>query len=168
MQGRLAQTYKVSREIAQRGEFRGDITLKQMPRLSSLVLSGDQSIAVSFEFGQNSFGLALVKGYIETELMVECQRCLEPMALPVNHDFELLIDASDQDIEQYQLDTVYSEEGYLDMFAVIEDEMILTMPLISMHEDMGCNGFMPVATEVEQAVEKNNPFEALKALKETD
>ncbi len=165
MQGKLQQSYRVSKELGQNSEFRGRLALSQMPRLSSLVLPDDAPIDVSFEFTRNLYQHPSVKGHIETRLQVECQRCLEPMPLELDFDFDLLIDASDDDVKAFQTDTLISDGGYINIVEVIEDELILSLPLISMHEDTSChqNWRPDELPEPEKATD--NPFAALAALK---
>ena len=82
-----------------------------------------------------------------------------------------MIDASDEDAEAYQLDTVNTSDGYLDVFDVIEDEVMLSLPIIIKHDDADCNQHWHKETEVadEASVEtQNHPFAALATLKESD
>lgn len=168
MQGKLQQTYRIAAELGRNASFSGDIPLTKMPRLASLVIQDNAIISVSFEFGSSAYQHAAIKGHYKAELSVECQRCLEPMAQAIDQDFELLIDASEEDIQSFEVDTVYTSEGYLDVFEVIEDELILALPIISMHEDTSCNRFLQPDNEQNLVVEKNNPFDVLKALKGKD
>ena len=87
------------------------------------------------------------------------------MVYTIDQDFELLIDASDEDVEAFQVDTVFSSDGYLDVFEVIEDELILALPIILMHEDVSCNGYLSSTPSETQVVEKKNPLAVLEALK---
>jgi len=169
MQGKLQQTYKLSRELGNNAYFHGDITLAQMPRLSELVLMQQATIPVTFEFGYNAYHKPSIKGHYKASLNVECQRCLESMVTVIDQGFELLIDATEDDIQSFQLDSVYSTDGYVDVFEVIEDELILALPIIMMHEDTNCNKYMQTATtDEEPSAETNNPFAVLKTLKGTD
>ena len=165
MQGKLQQVYRVSKELGQNSVLSGSISLSRLTRLSSLVMSDDANIKLSFEFLTSEYQHPSIKGHIETELLVECQRCLAPMIHPVNMDFDLLIDASEEDVQSFQIDTVFTDDGYLDVFEVIEDELILALPLISMHEDLSCNTNWQADSNEEQVVEKNNPFAVLESLK---
>lgn len=168
MQGRLQQTYRVSRELEQHASFSGRIPLSQMPRLCSLVMHDDSEIEVSFEFASDAFQHSAIRGHYHVGLTAECQRCLEPMVQTIDQDFELLIDATDEDIQAFQVDSVYTSEGYLDVFEVIEDELILALPLIMMHEDTACNEYLQSGASDAPIVEKNNPFAVLEALKRDD
>lgn len=166
MQGKLQRKYRVAQELGRNGFFSGHLKLSQMPRLGSLVIANDVQIRVTFEFLSSTIQPATIRGHIDAELSVVCQRCLEPMIHSVNQDFALLIDASEEDVESFQMDTVYTDEGYLDVYEVVEDELILTLPMIMMHEDKFCNEYWePDVIEDEQAPADNNPFAALSALK---
>jgi len=165
MQGKLQKSYRVSKELAQNSYFEGTITLSQLSRLSTLVIADNAIINVSFEFTKNLYQHPSVKGHIETRLQLECQRCLEPMSQLMDFDFELLIDASDEDVKAFQTDTVYSDGGYLSILDVVEDELILALPLISMHEASDCHQHWQADDIPKPEEEKNNPFAVLAALK---
>lgn len=170
MQDKLQQTYRVNHELGRHGSFEGSIKLSALDRLSSLILNDATNdapsiISATFEFTQNEFKKAVIKGHISATLSVECQRCLEPMAHYFDNDFALLIDASDEEVKQFQLDTVYSEDGELDVYEVIEDELILSLPIILMHEETSCNAFWKSEAEEQTVSDKPNPFAVLSTLK---
>jgi uncharacterized protein len=83
-------------------------------------------------------------------------------------DFRLLIDASDELLGNSSEDTLYSDDGYIDIAEVVEDELILALPLVAMHEDTACNeNWRASELQVETPV-KENPFAVLQQLKTTD
>jgi uncharacterized protein len=166
MQGRLKRSYRISNVVGRHETFAGDIPLGEMPRLGEMLLDGNGSVRVEFEFANNDLSLAVIRGQFAASLRLTCQRCLEPMDLAIDQPFELLIDASDEDSEAFDLESVNTSDGMLDVFEVIEDELLLAIPIIVMHEDASCNPHWQAETgntEVEAA--KNNPFAALEALK---
>lgn len=166
MQGGLEQQYKVSQELARNDFFSGSLVITQLPRLAEIVISTENLIDVSFEFAFNEFQLPSVKGRINTQVWVQCQRCLEPMQHAISQEFEILIDVTDSEAESYQMDSVYTEEGYLDIYALIEDEIILSLPLILTHPHTDCNPYMPEAPEEEDTAASNNPFAVLQSLRD--
>ena len=168
MQGKLKRSYRVTSELGRRADYRGSIPLGSLKRLADQLLNADGEVRVGFEFVKNRFDAALIRGHLATELQVECQRCLESMTQQRDQSFELLIDASDADDEAFGLDSVNTEDGYLDVFTVIEDEIILSLPIIMMHEESSCNRYWQPETESVTAAEKDNPFAVLAALKATD
>ena len=73
--------------------------------------------------------------------------------------------AYDDLIAESLLDSIYCEDGKVDIFEVVEDELILGLPLVTMHDDMTCNEFWPDQDEDPEQAAKNNPFSVLAKLK---
>ncbi len=168
MRDKLKRSYRVASELGKRAEFRGAIPLASLTRLAEQLIDDGGEIQVRFEFVKSRFETALIRGHLATELQMECQRCLEPMSLQLDQAFELLIDASEADAESFGLDSVTTEDGYLDVFTLIEDEIILSLPIIVMHDESSCNRYWQPETDPISAAERDNPFAALAALKAED
>ena len=168
MQGKLKRTYRISSELTRKADYIGEIPLLEMPRLTSLALNNEGVARVTFSFGFNVLNHAVIKGEYAADVEVECQRCLEPMTQHIEQDFELLIDGSEEDIESFQVDSVYTSEGYLDVFEVIEDELILALPIIMMHQDTSCNTYLQPQPQEVAVEKKDNPFAVLETLKGTN
>ncbi len=99
-----------------------------------------------------------------------CQRCLSPYAQPVEVDRWFRFVASeaaalveDEDCEE---DLLVLEPRF-DLAALVEDELLLDLPLVPMHEQCPEPVRMSAGELPEAAVpaEKPNPFAALAALK---
>ena len=99
-----------------------------------------------------------------------CQRCLLPYAQPVEVDrwfrfvaSEAAALAEDEDCEE---DLLVLEPRF-DLAALVEDELLLDLPLVPMHEQCPEPVRMSAGELPEAAVpaEKPNPFAALAALK---
>ena len=166
MRDRLQRRFLVRKEVARQGGYEGDIALSELPRLMEMAgpeNSGSQTVKVRFDFSLNEFECQQVAGSLDTSLRLQCQRCLETMELPVAADFRLLVDADEQMAQASGLDCVNSDEGYLDLFDLVEDEIILAIPLITVHEEEDCNEYWPDSNE--EPVERESPFAVLKGLK---
>ncbi len=114
----------------------------------------------------------MLVGHLQASFDLECQRCLKPIQTPMELDFRLMIDASDEIVRQSSLDTLYSDDGCIDIAEVVEDELILAVPLVAMHEDTACNEDWPLTGPLtdsqSEAAVKENPFAVLQQLKTTD
>jgi len=173
MRDKLRKRYHVHKEVAQGGRFEGEIALSDFERLGELLCSGgsdgqERKVIVNFEFTRSEFDTPLLVGHVQTGLTLECQRCLQPMELPLSLDISLLVDASEDMIRQGGRDTLYSDEGYIDIAEVVEDEIILALPLVAMHDDTECNSNWQVSAAAADSAEKENPFAVLQQLKTTD
>jgi len=158
-------------EVTRNGYFEGEIALSDLGRLVELLRLAEsdlegRTITLKFEFVRNEYEIPMLVGHLETSLSLECQRCLKAMELPVALDFSLMIDASEELVSDTGVDTLYSDDGTIDIVEVAEDELILAIPLVAMHDDISCNENWQ-ASESEAAV-KDNPFAVLQQLKTTD
>ncbi len=172
MRDKLRRRFQVYKEVSRKGYFEGEIPVADLDRLAELLYSGESArspggIQVSFEFVASEYGLPMLTGRLAARLGLECQRCLGAMEMLVELDLELLVDASDEVVRESSLDTLYSDDGYIDMFDVIEDELILAIPLVARHDERACNHHWPTEAEDAAAVAEN-PFAALRALRTTE
>ena len=165
MQDKLRRRYQVQKELSRSGTYEGEIAVCELVRLTSMLDSDQADIAVNFGFLSSGYDYPILKGTVETRLAIECQRCIKPIDLPMKFDFTLLIDAPDELVDEINMDTLYSEDGEIDLFEVIEDELILNLPLVALHEDDSCNKFWQNPEEIGDLAVKENPFLALKGLK---
>ena len=173
MRDKMRKSYQVQKEVAQKGCFEGEIALSELKRLGELLQLDDagvdgRNIALNFEFLRSEFDVPMLAGRLQTSLELECQRCLKPLEFPMDVDFRLLIDASDELLSQSSEDTLYSDAGYIDIAEVVEDELILAIPLVAMHEDTACNENWRVSELQAETPVKENPFAVLQQLKTTD
>ena len=113
----------------------------------------------------------MVKGTIEGEIVQSCQRCMGDVVVPIKVQFQLLLVTPDS-LE------LASEEGHeifeyteqvISTANLIEDEIILSMPIITKHTDIekcesSVKQWMHEFDEV-PTDEKDNPFAKLKDLK---
>ena len=171
MRDKLRKRYQVQKEVTRNGFFEGEIVLSETSRVGELLQLGSPDhkhleIGLKFEFVSNEFEIPMIVGQLETGLELECQRCLKTLKMPLKLEFRLMIDASDERVRDSSLDTVYSDDGTIDIVEVVEDELILAIPLVATHEDTACNENWK-RSESETAV-KENPFAVLQQLKTTD
>ncbi len=168
MQGKLQRRYQIQKEVSRDGYFQGVIELGALVRLAGKLDSNQGKVMVEFEFNDSGYDCPVLKGRVETSLVVKCQRCLKGMDLEIKSQFELLVDASDELAHESRLDTIYSDNGTIDIFEVVEEELILGLPLVAMHDDSSCNENRISKDEIPEIAVKENPFSVLKKLKTTN
>ena len=105
-----------------------------------------------------------------TSLPLSCQRCLGPVMVTLEIDQWYRFVASE---EIAMAEDDHSEEDLLvmepqfDLLAVLEDELLMALPLVPMHDQCPVAPMMSAGeTELpEQSAEKPNPFAVLAKLK---
>lgn len=173
MRDKLRKSYQVQKEVTRNGCFEGEITLSETKRLGELLHGSesdrkDRKIALNFEFSRDEYGTPMIMGKLETSLELECQRCLKALELPLKLDFKLMIDASDEIVGNSDMDTIYSNDGYIDIIELVEDELLLAIPLVATHDDTACNEGWKAGLAESEVTARENPFAVLQELKTTD
>jgi len=98
-----------------------------------------------------------------TTVTLQCQRCLQPMAEPLHVDRRLRFvrgQAEAARLDEDSEDDVLELPPRLDLHELVEDEMILALPLVPRHAD--CPAPLPLpAAEPEDDASAPHPFAAL-------
>ncbi len=144
--------------------FRGEVPVSELMRLRPSLSSADGRLKVALEFRLDERRIRTLAGCIEGSVDLVCQRCLETLRFPLDLEFRLGIVSSNEEIDRlpdgYEPLLVTGEP--LRTFDVVEDEVLLAIPVVPLHEGVdGCeSGYVnqPLA-------EKENPFSVLKKLK---
>lgn len=103
----------------------------------------------------------------QAEVEMTCQRCLTPAVLPLVVDRDILFvadEATAADLDDTLDDDVLVLAKDFDALALIEDELIMALPLVPRHEV--CPEGLPAQSVGEEELpQRENPFAALAALK---
>lgn len=160
--------------LAERGEHVvGTVALGTMERLAAFPAETHGNAEVELSFATDRDGQAFVQGHVRCELRLTCQRCLEPMRLPIDSEFRLGFVSDEVQAERLSSEYEPYEVGDEPVFLkdLIEDELILSLPVIPRHDPGSCAAAMPEQTDGDRneesgAQEKVNPFAVLAKLKD--
>ncbi len=159
------------------GELRGDWPAAQLRRLLSATLESPAD-AGRLDVAWKAHGerLPLVGGgrqpslllEADTEVVLECQRCLQPMRWPLQARRRIFfVDGEDEAaaLDAENDDDVLALVPALDLQALIEDELLLALPIVPRHEV--CPEPLPRAFVEDDGagVPEDSPFAALSVLK---
>ncbi len=160
------------RKAATRGvSISGALKPLELQRFRGLLASDDGDIQAHLAFSRDEEGRYLVAVSIEANVSVTCQRCLEPLSTTLRSANTLAAVWSDEQARHLpkHLDPLILTEESCLLPELVEDELILSLPPYSYHEQADCNEELVglAASEPEQAQreEKPNPFEVLAQLK---
>jgi len=104
----------------------------------------------------NAVGRPALAVTVAGSVAMTCQRCLEPVSVPVNIAVELELRESQREIElaDDDVDRALASKT-MDVVALVEDEVLLDLPMSPRHET--CEA----AAVGDSAVARTNPFAAL-------
>lgn len=126
---------------AKRLDYVGMIERAQFVRLAESVFDVQDDIEASLSFGTDAQGLTVIKGNAHTLVKLECQRCNEPF--DYRCDVEFIYTPLSAKVEEEELPEAYEpieldENGEFDLQELLEDELILNLPLVPMHAEHEC------------------------------
>lgn len=156
------QQHEVAALAADEAVIEAEIALAELERIRPL-LRGDAGLARGrFHFHRES-ALAVAEGHVSATLTVTCQRCLGEMTLPVDTDSRLafVADAAASADMAGSREPVIAVDGQVSLAMLIEEELLLALPLAPMHRDArDCH-----ARPEEQADQsRHRPFAGLRDL----
>ena len=145
-------------------QLHGRLPLAEFRRLAPALHEVRGEVEVEIEFGKDELHIAYMRGRLRTQLQLICQRCLQPMALPVDAEFALGLVTTDEAAEQLPADyEPLMVSGPMELAGIIEDELILAVPFVPLHPIGQC----PAQTGQEGRLEDKtpHPFAVLARLK---
>lgn len=145
----------------------GQISLGQMSRFTALLLSDRGEASIELQFGMGKGRTTRIDGEVSADVKVTCQYCLEAMEIPVAATINLLIVDSTEALlalPQGQ-DGLVCQTEQLDLVEVVEDELIVGLPMVTRHEKGECLNISEYQDDSRQG-DTWRPFEALKKLKD--
>ena len=143
----------------------GHLSVRDMPRLLPDLLSDQSDVSVRLEFGvDDSIGLPWVKGELKTCVELRCQRCLESFSYDIIAGFLMglvrRLEAAEDLPSRY--DPLVVTDGILILKDMIEEELIVNLPVVPRHPPEVCQVRFPEETPAAKA---NNPFAAVDVLR---
>lgn len=158
------------RRSAQRGtECIGYFELIGLDRLLAISDKSSEQVNVKMNFEVDEQGLTVISGNASTKVSLTCQRCNEPYEEKLEVEFFFSPVKKEEDVEYLpsNYDAVeLDENGEVNLRDLVEDELILVVPLIPKHKLEECSADADTTWgKLPEVVEKPNPFDLLKQLK---
>lgn len=150
-------------------QLKGQVALSDMPRLSEILFDVEGPVNVDMLFDIDETGMPFMKGVFSTTVTLVCERCLQPMKLPMTINSLLGIVRHEHKVEglaeQYD-PWIIEDAKQIEPVAMIEDEIILALPLIPKHDEACLPEQVWQSGEIDLEAEKPvSPFAVLAALK---
>jgi uncharacterized protein len=168
---KLPLTIDPYKDAQRRMDYNGYIPSEVLSRLGESVSCVQSDAQVSLSLYVDPQKLTVIKGTASVEVELECQRCGNAFTQMLDCEF-LFSPVKNMD-RAGELPEIYepielNEFGEINLLDMIEDEFILSLPLVPMHQTEHCEvseeeqvfGQLP-----EELANKPNPFAILAKLK---
>ena len=91
----------------------------------------------------------LLRGNINTQLELECSRCLKRFLYPVDENFQTIFQpfsprTTEEEIElvKEDLDVAFYKEDIIDLTEIVREQILLSIPMIAVCDE-SCQGLCP-------------------------
>ncbi|MFT5321165.1 MAG: hypothetical protein ACI934_001313 [Pseudohongiellaceae bacterium] len=124
------------------------LPLGKLLRLSEYLYDDQGQVEVSLSFDRDEAGFCSISGSVKADVNMACQRCLEATAINLLSEIAVKVADSDSDAEKIsesssdpleKLEVILCDEGELDLLSLIEDELILSLPIVASHGNEDCS-----------------------------
>ena len=126
-------------------------------------------VSVKLSFHQNENGAVTLNSDVSAVVSADCQRCLELLEFEIKKSSEFSVcENDDKNTENLPLnddrDIFYANNGKLDVLGLVEDELLLAVPMIPKHENISSCGTMNHEPASEGIPDVRRPFADLREL----
>lgn len=158
------------RKLAERGvRLTGAVPVKAMPRLLSYLCKDQDVISVDLQFDLDELRHRTITGSATGRVHMTCQRCLEATAVEINAQFNLALAFNEERAKQLPsyYDPLIVEEDEANLLDIVEEELILSLPLVPYHDDCSVQTTFGDSSTTEKSEQNTtpNPFSILAQLK---
>ena len=154
------------RKLAVQGaHLRGCIPAGDLPRLARVVLETGE-VNAELAFRRDEEKRTVVEGVYSLDVTMTCQRCLQPVAEHLEGEVHVGVVGDENRAAGLPrwLDPWLVEGESGDLYGLLEDEFLLSLPMTPHHDASECPASGSYSTgEVEE--ERENPFSILAKLK---
>lgn len=160
----LPERVDARRLAEQGGVLVGRCPAVTLTRLAAQALTvADASARLGFT--RDETGRVLVRGEVHGAVTTTCQRCLEPLVISLDSEFEFRPDEEGEEFLPLPGNSGVPVENDLPVRALVEDELLLLCPMIPTHPPGACRPAAPTA-ESSAEEQRKNPFDVLAALRQ--
>lgn len=123
------------------GRLLGSVPMATMPRLISLLLGQGGDATIDLRGDTDAQGEAYLRGTATAPVRLTCQRCLQPIDFELEATLDLApvtrIDEA-MTLPSSCDPLLVPGDGLVDVRGMVEDELILELPIVAYHEDGVC------------------------------
>lgn len=163
-QGRF-DAFEVSAAGADLG---GEIDARSLPRAAELLAAGAEAVPLAWRItgGRDALGRPLLSVRLDGAVPLVCQRCLQKFVATLAQQTGLLLARDEAELARLDAEEteVVLANTTLDPRNLVEDELLLSLPLSPRHGEEECAAALRPGTDDG----RRSPFAGLAALKSRD
>jgi uncharacterized protein len=135
-------------------------SVEQLPRLQEAGARDGSRIDVRLQFSLYD-GRPAVNGALSGNVRLSCQRCMQPVAVPIEEQFRVILVQQESAEEPGGYEPVIADPTRFDVRWLAEEQALLALPLVALHPGGECEEAVP-----SQDPGTQRPFQNLRDLLE--
>lgn len=149
-------------------DLAGDVDARSLRRAADLLAAGTEAVPIAWRIsgGHDALGRPLLTVRLDGVVPLVCQRCLQPFAATVTQQSELLLARDETELARLDAEEgeVVLANTTLDPRDLVEDELLLSLPLSPRHSEDECAAALRPGLDDG----RRSPFAGLAELKSRD
>ena len=149
------------------GTLERHFSVAQLPRLREAGAQDGSRIDVRLRFSLFD-GKPAIDGTLSGTMRLSCQRCMEPVDVPIDERFQVIVVAEESADEPGGYEPVVAEAARFDLGWLTEEQTLLALPLVPLHAAGECDEAAAAPPDREQGASTGvqKPFQNLRDLLE--
>jgi len=179
---KLPRIVSLRKSVNSRATYEGEVPLAKLLRLTDIAINRvPLSITARINFGEGEDYKPTLSLSASGSIGLQCQRCMGEVSQPILLDTTLTVVRHDEEAKNRlgELEPLIIADDSVDLHALLEDEILLALPIVAMHAEQHCTVITQFAPpenlgdsgEEQQAASQSvrpSPFSVLADLKQTD
>jgi len=128
-------------------QLHGLVKTKAMLRLLENVVSAESTAIADLKLSRGLYGYPLVEGVVEASVMMRCERCLDEVHIDLKAEISVLVKPENEAVPEKEgtkdadMPDFHGYDGkILVLSEMLEEELLLVLPLVPKHQDISlCN-----------------------------
>jgi uncharacterized protein len=132
-----SQPLDVDRLARGEAEIEFDVPLAELPRLKARIPGIGGSVRGAVRFGrQSEFAVAEIS--LAGKATLQCQRCMQAMELPLESTTHVALIFAEADAAEVpeEMEPVLARSGSISTGELVEEELLLALPIVALHEEL--------------------------------
>jgi uncharacterized protein len=127
----------VDRLAGGEAEIDFDVPLAELSRLKARIPGIGGSVRGAVRFGRQS-KFAVAELALAGKATLQCQRCMQPMELPIESTTHVALIFAEADAAEVpeELEPVLARSGSISTGELVEEELLLALPIVPLHEEL--------------------------------
>ena len=165
----LPQQVTVRKLVESGAKLSGLVADMRLPRVTKVVQQISAKVKADLKFGLDESNKMIIEVEIQGAVDLACQRCLEPVTLPLKIATTLTVVAHDEEARNCirSHEPIILDEGMLNIDHMLEEEILLSLPAVALHPKVLADDISLAEHEsIERRAARglDNPFAVLKTL----